>query len=143
MKKLLLIALLLEWPLLLFGQLSLVSAYRDERIGKDFNNNDFDWQRAFRPNFTQMLVSREGRLASSDSILPSHIPPTATGIQWLASPGLQIVGTNNQTSVSVRRVGGASTQEWVRASSGRSLTWPACLRESTWCGFGWPTKWPR
>jgi hypothetical protein len=49
------------------------------------------------------------------SILPSHIPPTATGIQWLASPGLQIVGANNQTSVSVRRVGGASTQEWVLA----------------------------
>jgi hypothetical protein len=65
MKKLLLIALLLEWPLSLFAQLSLVSAYRNERIGKDFNNNDFDWQVAFRPDFTQFLVSREGRLAAT------------------------------------------------------------------------------
>jgi hypothetical protein len=65
MKKIFLLASLLGWASPVFAQLSLVPAYRDERVGKDFNNNDFDWQRAFRPDFTQMLVSREGRLASS------------------------------------------------------------------------------
>ncbi|MCU0450653.1 MAG: hypothetical protein MUC97_12565, partial [Bernardetiaceae bacterium] len=49
------------------------------------------------------------------NIFPGHIPADATGIQWVASPGLQIVGANNQNSVTVRRLGGASTQEWVRA----------------------------
>jgi hypothetical protein len=52
---------------------------------------------------------------STYSVSPSHLPPNATGIQWVASPGLQIVGASNQNSVTVRRLGGASTQEWVRA----------------------------
>jgi hypothetical protein len=49
------------------------------------------------------------------NIFPGHIPADATGFQWVASPGLQIVGANNQSAVTVRRVGGASNQEWVRA----------------------------
>jgi hypothetical protein len=66
MKKIFLLASLLGWASPVFAQLSLVSGYRNERIGKDFDNvTPLDWQTFFRPDFTQMLVSREGRLATS------------------------------------------------------------------------------
>jgi hypothetical protein len=66
MKKIFLLASLLGWASPIFAQLPLVSAYRNERIGKDFDNTTpRDWQNFFRPDFTQMLVSREGRLANS------------------------------------------------------------------------------
>ncbi len=66
MKKTLFLTSLLGWTSTVFSQLSLVSGYRDDRIGKDFDNvTPLDWQTFFRPNFTQTLVSREGRLATS------------------------------------------------------------------------------
>jgi hypothetical protein len=66
MKKTLFLTILLGWASPIFAQLPLVSAYRNERIGKDYDNvTPRDWQNFFRPNFTQFLVSREGRLATS------------------------------------------------------------------------------
>lgn len=66
--KLFLLACLLVWSSLSFAQQSLVPSYRNDRISTDFNGNPFDWQQFFRPNFTQNLISNEGRLAQRGGV---------------------------------------------------------------------------
>jgi hypothetical protein len=66
--KLFLLACLVVWSSLSFAQQSLVPSYRNDRISTDFNGNPFDWQQFFRSNFTQTLISNEGRLAQRGGV---------------------------------------------------------------------------
>ncbi len=58
------LAFLLGWHALALAQVSLVPSYRNDRIDPDFNGAPFDWQVAFRPDFTESVLSDEGVLAS-------------------------------------------------------------------------------
>jgi hypothetical protein len=148
MKEIFLLASLLGWASPIFAQLPLVSAYRDERIGKDFDNvTPRDWQNFFRPDFMQFLVSREGRLATSGGAVGEVLyyyrnSAPGSGHRPLRKPIIVLDGFDPRGKWYARLGAVPLFLSLPRPSTGPTSTWPTYPLAFTWCGSGWPTRSP-